>query len=714
MADPVISPPETAHPQPLDHTRRQLEALLEVSEVIAQQRDLRVLFHDLADRLHYVLEFDFLSLVLHDPARNVMRLHVLESRHPADKPVGSESPVEGHPSGWVWQTQQPFVVEDSETEPRFPEFIPRLRAIGVRSLAMLPLTTAQRRLGAMGFGRIVPDRITEADLQFMRRVAAQVAVAVDNALNSESSHAYQRQLAEERDRLQVLLEVNNILVTSRELSDLFEGIVTALTRVIHHDYTSLALLDPSTNLLKIHALHFPGGYKLPENKEITVALEMSPAGRCILNKQTALFRGNELDQFPAEIVKILRGEGLSSVCCVPLITHGRTLGTLNLASKNDSAFSPHDVELLNQVAAQIAIAVENALAFKEIDALKNKLAVEKLYLEEEIRNEFNFEEIVGESVALRRALQQVELAAPANTTVLLLGETGTGKELFARAIHNLSPRRERTFVKVNCTAIPSGLLESELFGHERGAFTGAVNQKIGRFELADGGTIFLDEVGDIPLELQPKLLRVLQEQEFERLGSNRTQRVDVRVVAATNADLSRLIAEKAFRSDLYYRLNVFPIQIPALRDRREDIQLLVRYFVQQFSRRLNKPVEYVPAEAMEALVSYSWPGNVRELENMIERAVLLSPGKELKIPLSELRANSATPANPFGASPVSADVPASTTIGTLEEAERQHILRALRQTRWRIAGAQGAAKILGMKRTTLQAKMRKLGIRRPV
>src|SRR2546430_1293449 len=240
---------------------------------------------------------------------------------------------------------------------------------------------------------------------------------------------------------------------------------------------------------------------------------------------------------------------------------------------------------------------------------------------------------------LKRALAQVELVAPAGTTALILGETGTGKELIARAIHNLSPRRERTFVKINCAAIPSGLLEAELFGHERGAFTGAVNQKIGRFELADRGTLFLDEVGDIPLELQPKLLRVLQEQEFERLGSNRTQRVDVRVVAATNGDLSKLVAEKAFRSDLYYRLNVFPIQIPALRERREDIPLLVRYFVQKFSRRLNKAVEYVPADAMDALVNYSWPGNVRELENFIERAVLLSPGKELRVAVSELRSS---------------------------------------------------------------------------
>jgi formate hydrogenlyase transcriptional activator len=710
MADPTTILSQEAAPSPtLDHSRRQLEALLDVSEIIAQHRDLKTLFHELAARLHSVVESDFLTLVLHDPVKNTMRLHVLETRVQSDKPVGTEYPVEGNPSGWVWQTQQPFIVTDLETETRFPDFLVRLQGAGVRSFAILPLTTAQRRLGAMGFGRLRPQAISDSDIRFMQRVAAQVAVAVDNALNFQSAQTSQQELAEQRDRLQVLLDINNVLVTSRELSELFRGIVTALTRVIHHDYTSLALLDRATNRLRIHALDFDGSDTLFAGKEVTVAVDESPSGRCMLAGSPSIFHGAELDQFPAELVRVLREKGIASVCCVPLLSKGQAFGTLNLASRRLDAFTDGDADLLNRVAAQIAVAVENALAFKEIDSLKNKLAVEKHYLEEEIRNEFNFEEIVGESPVIRRALAQVELAAPGDTTVLILGETGTGKELIARAIHNLSPRRERTFVKINCAAIPGGLLESELFGHERGAFTGAINQKVGRFELADKGTIFLDEVGDIPLELQPKLLRVLQEHEFERLGATRTVRVDARVVAATNADLGRLVAERKFRSDLFYRLNVFPIQIPPLRDRREDIPLLVRYFVQKFSRSLNKLVQYVPSDAMDALVAYSWPGNIRELENLLERAVILSPGKELRVPLSELRNAMSTPVEE---TPVA--ISASAPVATLEEAERQHILRALRQTEWRIAGPRGAAALLGMKRTTLQARIRKLGIRRPV
>src|SRR6267154_738534 len=421
MAEPVISAPEVVVASPLEHSRRQLEALLEVSEAIAQQRDLPALFHDLAGRLHSVVDFDFLTLVLHDASRNVMRLHVLETRIPSEKPTGSESPVEGNPSGWVWQTQKAFVISDNEEEERFPDFLRRFREHNVRSLAILPLTTAQHRLGAMGFGRLVPQRITETELQFMERVASQVAVAVDNALNFATSQAYQSQLARQRDRLQVLLEINNLLIISRELPELFRGTVNTLERVIHHDYTSLALLDSQTGLLRIHSLDFPGKQNIFK-PETVVPRDASPAGHAIATGQPVIARGSELDRFDTEVIRILRAEGLQAVCCIPLIHHAHTFGTLNLASRRLDSFTPEDVELLQPVAAQVAIAVENALAFKEIESLKNKLAEEKLYLEEEIRSEFNFEEIIGESPALKRALAQVELAAPAGTTVLLLGE----------------------------------------------------------------------------------------------------------------------------------------------------------------------------------------------------------------------------------------------------------------------------------------------------
>jgi formate hydrogenlyase transcriptional activator len=708
----------------LEHSGRQFEALLEVSEAIAQQRDLKALFHELSVRLHAVLQFDFLALVLHHPESNTMRLHILETHDERDdlhKPKSEPLPLENTPSGWVWQNQQPFVTLDTSKDARYPDFMQRLHSEGVHTFAAVPLTTAQHRIGVIGFGRYVPHGMGDTEIEFMKRVAAQVAVAVDNAINFEAAQAYQQQLARERDRLQVLLEINNLLVSTRDITALFRGIVSSLKPVIQHDYTSLALLDSNSGLMKIHALDLP--VQAPEIKtEFTIALEGSPAGQAISRGELLIARGAEIDRFHPDVIRYLRQQGVQVICCVPLTTQGRTFGTINFASRNPQNFSQPDVDLLRQVSSQVAIALENALAFKEIDALKDKLAVEKLYLEEEIRTEFSFDEIIGESPVLRRALAQVELAAPAATTVMILGETGTGKEIIARAIHNLSPRRERTFVKVNCAAIPAGLLESELFGHERGAFTGALAQKIGRFEFADRGTLFLDEVADLPLELQPKLLRVLQEQEFERLGGNRTIRVDVRVVAATNLDLAQLVAEKKFRSDLYYRLNVFPIQIPPLRERPEDVPLLVRYFVQKFSRRQNKTVEYVPAAVMDAMANYSWPGNVRELENLIERAVLLSPGKELRVPLAEFK-DAAIPAT-FAAGPI--DIPGPTvparlpspsstsSSATLDDAQRQHILQVLRQTQWRISGPRGAAAILGIKRTTLQARMRKLGIKRPI
>jgi formate hydrogenlyase transcriptional activator len=348
------------------------------------------------------------------------------------------------------------------------------------------------------------------------------------------------------------------------------------------------------------------------------------------------------------------------------------------------------------------------MAFNEVSELKDKLALEKLYLEDEIRTELKFEEIVGKSEAIRRVLQQVETVAPTDSTVLIYGETGTGKELIARALHNLGARRANPFVKLNCAAIPTGLLESELFGHERGAFTGAIAQRVGRFELANRGTMFLDEIGEVPLELQPKLLRVLQEREFERLGSTRTLRSDARLIAATNRDLDALVKEQKFRSDLYYRLNVFPVRIPSLRERPDDIPLLVRHFVQQLSRRLGKSIDTIASETMSALVRYPWPGNIRELQNVIERAVILTSGPVLRVQVDELHA--LEPERPVPTS-LAAAPPAQNMRAALDEVERQQILSALEKANWIVAGPNGAAAILGMKRSTLQSRMQKLGIR---
>jgi formate hydrogenlyase transcriptional activator len=674
----------------------QHQALLEVAEAISQHRDLGELFHELAARLHGVVEFDYLNLTLHDASRNVMRLHILETERPRKIRPGAEFPVGETPSGWVWETQQPFILNDTEEETRYPALVQILRENGVRSACSVPLTTAQRRLGVLSFGRGTAHGYAESEVAFMQQVARQVAVAVDNALNFERAQAYQRQLAQERDRLRVLLEVNNAMVSKLDLRALFNAISASLRRVIHHEYTSLALYEEDQNRMRVLALDFPQGKGLI-HEEMLVPLEGSIAGSAFRSRRPVVLDHAAMEGFDSPTSRLMRDEGVRSVVSMPLITHDRALGTLSLASLRDAAFQQGDVDLLVQVAGQVAIAVENALAFQEIAELKNKLAQEKLYLEDEIRSEMNFEEIVGESPLLRAVLKQVETVAPTDSAVLIQGETGTGKEQIARAIHNLSPRREHTFVKVNCAAIPAGLLESELFGHERGAFTGAIAQRIGRFELAHRGTIFLDEVGDIPLELQPKLLRVLQEQEFERLGSVRSIRVDVRLVAATNRDLDEMVAARTFRSDLYYRLRVFPLVMPPLRARQEDIPTLVRYFVQKYARRMNRAVETIPSETLDQLVRYSWPGNIRELENLIERAVIVSPGPVLRVPLRDLK----LPAEP-----------APGEMLTLEAAEREHILKALETTKWVLAGRRGAAAKLGMKRTTLQSRMQKLGLTR--
>src|SRR5881296_3229259 len=667
--------------------------LLDVSHATASHRDLQSLLDELAGLLRRVARFDRLAIVLHDPERDLMRLHTIVSLEPT-LTTDLELPVSESPAGLVWQTQRPLVVPRIDRETRFPEVRRILRAEGMRSFCVLPLTTPLRRLGGLSFASQDEDAFSEADVEVLQELTSQVALAVDNTLHHEAAHRAQQELARKRDRLQLLLEVNNALVSNLDRRALFSAISACLRRVVSHDYTSLAVYDAERKAFDMWAIEFEGKGLIKEHMLVPVA--GSPAGVAFTTGEPRRFERADLVAFESEVGAALLAEGIQSMCTVPLTVHDRRLGTLSIGRLGGEPFTACDTELLASVASQVAFSVENSLAFQEIAELKDKLAAEKVYLEDEIRTEYNFEEVIGESSALKRVLHQVETVAPTDSAVLLRGETGTGKELIARAIHDLSQRRERTFVKLNCAAIPTGLLESELFGHERGAFTGAIAQRVGRFELADRGTIFLDEVGDIPLELQPKLLRVLQEQEFERLGSTRTKRVDARVVAATNRNLEEMVAAGTFRNDLYYRLNVFPITVPALRERAEDIPALVRYFVQKFARRMKKGIETIPADAMAALCRYAWPGNVRELENAVERAVILTSGPALRVPASEFRARAVPSAGG----------------DTLEATEREAILRTLHETNWVLGGAQGAAARLGLKRTTLQSRIRKLGIRR--
>jgi formate hydrogenlyase transcriptional activator len=661
--------------------------LLELSKAIASHRDLTRLFHDLACRLQMLFKFRSLAVMFHDSSRNIMRCHFLETCAPTKWQAPTEVPMEGSIAGWVWEHQEPVVVHDIALEDRFP-FAKTIPDHPIKAICSFPLTTANHRLGVLNFWSDEAGVYDQLDLEFTGLLAGQIAVAIE-------AQCHQQKLARERDRSRMLLEINNTLVANLNLRELLSAISGCVRRVMPHDVADLALHDQRIDKLRITAFEFPEHEDVFIEDEI-VDLEGTTGGRAFTTRQPVI-SGGEISTDP-----LGKRTGVKSACAVPLISHDRVLGVLGVGRLNANAFTEDDAELLTEVGKQVAIAVENALAYREIDALKNKLQEEKLYLQEEIRTEYNFEEIIGTSGTLKRALQDVETVAPTDSTVLIFGETGTGKELIARALHNLSGRAEHTLVKVNCAAIPTGLLESEMFGHERGAFTGAVEQRKGRFELAHRGTIFLDEVEEIPLELQPKLLRVLQEQEFERLGSGKTIRVDVRVLAATNADLAQMVAEKKFRSDLYYRLNVFPISLPALRERPEDIPLLINFFAQKFAQQMKKPIKTIPTETMTRLTTYGWPGNIRELQNLIERAVILSRGSVLEVPLAELK----RPGNGDLVNQLQGPI-------KLETVEREHILKVLRETGWVIGGPAGAAVRLGLNRTTLNHRMRKLGIDRP-
>jgi formate hydrogenlyase transcriptional activator len=609
------------------------EALIRLAEAIRSHSDEGDLFRTVADELHQVIPFHgFLQV---GPAGNWVQWHSEEKLDTWREEMASllrAIPKEESIARWVHQNQQPVVIRLDDRETRFRLVIDHLKKIGIRSLCALPLSTAHRRLGSLIFTSHREDAYSGEDQRFLSLIASQIAVAMDDARTQR--------------RLRLVLDLTNRVVSKLEFRDLLQEISAGIREAMQCDAVGVALPDSETGELHLYAQNLPSPDEIIELRKHQLwnppPWEAELADDVFRTGQSVNFTKAQFGSNP----RIRGGAGHNSFCLLPLNSHERVRGVLGVCSLQENAYSEDDVSFLGQVANQVALAIDNALAYSEISQLKERFARENVYLESEIRSELHFEEIVGKSEALRRVLTEIETVAPADSTVLIYGETGTGKELIARALHNLSSRKSNAFVKLNCAAIPTGLLESELFGHEKGAFTGAISQRIGRFELAHRGTIFLDEIGEIPLELQPKLLRVLQEREFERLGSARTLRTDARLIAATNRDLKEMVEDQKFRSDLYYRLNVFPIRVPALRERPEDVPLLVRHFVQEFSRRNNRVINTIPSETMEAFVRYHWPGNIRELQNVIERAVIISKGPVLSVPVAELKPDTSTKAIP--------------------------------------------------------------------
>ena len=685
----------------------QYETLARVSRAIAAHGDLKKLFGVLVNELHGVVQFDAVGVSLCDEGSGTFRNYFIDMTSRSEPIREEQLAPEETLTLRVYERQEPVLRSGDEMEQCHGRLGAILKGFHIRSICALPLTTAHRKLGAIIFGSQQVDTYSPNEIGFVSQVVTYIALAFDDALNFAALRRASEELRSGNDRLRLLLDVTNQVVSNLELRDLLRAISQDVRRVMQCDYAGLSLPDAENKQLRLYAVAFPEGKGFLQ-EDLVYPIEGSPSGTAFQTMKPLTLQSPFTGWLHYPIVQIAVREDLKSFCFLPLISRHRAIGTLVLGRLRDDAFRQADIDFLGQVANQIALAVDNALAFREIRELKEQLSKEKLYLEDEIRTEMNFAQIIGNSAPLRRVLKRVETVAPTDSTVLIYGETGTGKELIARAIHDLSPRRSKPFVKLNCAAIPTGLLESELFGHEKGAFTGAIAQRIGRFEVANGGTIFLDEIGEIPLELQTKLLRVLQEREFERLGSSRTLRTDARLIAATNRDLETMVGEQKFRSDLFFRLNVFPVHVPPLRQREGDIPFLVRHFAQQFSRRMNKVIETIPSATMDALCRYHWPGNVRELQNVIERAVIISTGPALSVDVADLKFSKSS--HPEERALAAKSDTNGALHNVLAETERQQILKALKQSNWVVAGPNGAAARLGMNRSTLQVRIRKLGI----
>jgi formate hydrogenlyase transcriptional activator len=678
MSEASLEVEENTSPE---HNRYRL--LLEVTDMVARAQTLPDAFKELAPPVLDMTGGELLNLSLYDPRRDCMLTHYWKKNQESGE--FDAFPVDEAATGWAWKHQEPIAIPDTRHEQRFPSCVPVLINHGVRSYTVLPMSTATRHFGALGLGKNVPEVLDGKDVEFLARVAMMGALALEK---DRANRAFEEQ--------QSLVAVSRELSSSLELEKLLPVVLSSLRSIARYEQAILCLLDEDGR--SVHLYGDALEWEPFVNHGSAIPVDQSLSSRAIQSRNVAFLTADDLRAMNEPLARAMYESGIRSVCSVPLIAGNQIWGALNPSSVIENAFGPTEIEYLQQIANQIAAALQNAHAYREIAQLKERLAQEKRYLEYEIRSANRSEDIVGNSPALKRVLDYAAIVADTDSTVLITGETGTGKERIARLIHGMSRRKDRNFIKVNCAAIPTGLLESELFGHEKGAFTGAVSQKLGRLELADKGTLLLDEIGDIPLELQPKLLRVLQDQEFERLGGTKTIRVDVRLIAATNRDLVRAVEEKEFRGDLFYRLHVFPLHLPSLRERREDIPLFVRHFVEKCAVRLHKRIDVIPNEAVEAMMHWSWPGNIRELENFIERSVILSEGNRLTVPLGELRGE------------ISRQL--SDSDGTLRDKEREHIVEILRQTRGALSGPSGAAARLGLKRTTLQYKMQRLGISR--
>jgi formate hydrogenlyase transcriptional activator len=671
---------EKSVPQGPDRYR----ALLDVSDLVASSQNLADAFEQLAPLVLELTGGELLNLSLYDPHQDQMVTRYWKKNEGSGE--FESFPVDEAADGWVWKHQTPITISDTKSEQRFPGCIPALLNLGVRFYTVLPLSTPSAHLGALGLGKSAPNEtLSTDDAELLSHIARIGALVLEK---QKALRAFEEQKS--------LLEISRQMSSNLELEKLLPAILASLRGIAHYEHAVLSLLDE--NGKNVHLYGEALEWETVVNHGTSVPVEQALSGRAILTRRVAVFTADELCEMKTPLAKAMYAHGIRSICSVPLIANDQVWGALTVGTLLENAIGPQETEFLQQVAAQISAALRNAHAYQEIAQLKDRLVQEKRWLEAEVRSAEASGDIVGTSPALKHVLDLAAIVADTSSTVLLTGETGTGKERIARLIHSMSRRRERNFIKLNCAAIPTGLLESELFGHEKGAYTGAVSQKLGRLELADKGTLLLDEIGEIPLELQPKLLRVLQDQEFERLGGTKTIRVDVRLIAATNRDLLHAVEQKEFRSDLFYRVNVFPVHLPALRDRREDIPDLIRRFVENSAVRLRKRIDVIPDDAVDAMMNWRWPGNIRELENFIERSVILSEGNRLNAPLGELRESARQPASEFD--------------GTLHDKEREHIIGILRQTRGTLSGPQGAAARLGLKRTTLQYKMQRLGISR--